>query len=168
MGGLDSYNQIAVAVDHFGRRSCVHVRRILLRRTPIHTAANNVQPRKHTDSGRLHHVFPKGRKVAPARSAGVHRGSDSGAQRMTVGVQSGSGRSGEVRMDVHKSGHDVHAGYIDRLQCSCRIDQCCNRFDFATGDGDIPKSVDAVLTVDQMTALQEQVIGLCVTNRCEQ
>ena len=69
-------------------------------------------------------------------------------------------RSGEhVRMEIDQARSDIQAGDIDhfpRLRCG---NVPLNGGDPAISDGDITYGVDLVFWIDNMSSLEEQVIG---------
>ncbi len=63
-----------------------------------------------------------------------------------------------MHVDVDQAGHDVEAGYRDRLQCLAGIDLLGNRRDLAAGDGDVPHGADAVARIDDVPAGQQEIV----------
>ena len=65
----------------------------------------------------------------------------------------------DVYVDIQQAGRDVMIGYVDRLRRQRRIDVALDSGDFAVGNRDIARFIDAVGRVDHVAVLEEKVVG---------
>ena len=72
-----------------------------------------------------------------------------------------------MHVDIDQPGRDVQAADVNHLRGSGRIDAVGDRCDTPFLDSDILRLIDLVLGVDQVTALEQQVI-LSQERACQQ
>ena len=63
-----------------------------------------------------------------------------------------------MRVDIHQAGRDVESRDVDHLQSGGRIQVLRDGRDRTILDGDIADGADIVLRIDDVAALQKQVI----------
>ena len=61
-------------------------------------------------------------------------------------------------VDVHQARRDVESANVYDLQCLRRIDMLSHRGDLPVADGNVPDRADVVFRIDDMAALQKQVV----------
>ena len=100
----------------------------------------------------------------PASTIGGHAGSEA----VVIGTHAGGTgvcrpRAGKyVNMQIHQAGRDIEPCDVHGFRGLCRRNFGRDRGDPAIFDGDVSSSADLVLWIDDVAALQQQVIFLSV------
>ena len=63
-----------------------------------------------------------------------------------------------VRVNIHQAGRDVEAGHVHRLVCLRRRNFRRHRRNPALRDGHVVHGVQVILRIDDMAALQQQIV----------
>ena len=167
--GLDSHHQVFVLQRARGGGFRIHVGGVLLDFAAAHAVAHDVHEGQHARAGAVDHAVLEVGEVAPAGAAGIDHGGDAGAESEAVRVDAviagvGVARAGagiDVDVNIDEAGGDVKPGSIHCLVRARRGDFAFDGGDFAVAHGDVAHGVDAVLAVDDVAALDEQVeLGL--------
>ena len=163
---LDADDDALVLHRHVGRRLDFHVLEVLLDLARPHACAHDVEEGEHA---RLLVVDDAGLEVfevAPSGRAGVGHGGDARAQREAVRLESpraaGVGVLHQARIDVDvdidQARRDVKAGGVHGLDGARCRDVGGDGGDFAVLDRDVAHGAELVLAVDDVAALDEQVV----------
>ena len=173
--GLDADHVLTVFLRRLGSGPCIHVVDVLLVFVASLAMAHDVE---HRQDARLNiaalgthlvdQISLEFRKVAPAGRARVHGGSYAAAKSMAVGVYvlldrqaaAQSAANNNMRVQIDESGGNVEPRDTDNFPGFARRDVFRHAGDLASGDANIENLVDFVLRIDQMAALEHQVIGL--------
>ena len=107
-------------------------------------------------------------EAPPARGSGIDDGGDARSQREAVGIEavvagvgSALARSGvDVDVNVHEPRRDVVARRIDHFEGLGRSDVRRDGRDFSVRDGHIANRTDLVPGIDDVAALQQEVVLL--------
>ena len=168
MGRLDAHNHAGILFGHGGRRRCVHVLQVLLIFGSAHARSHNIQECQHARFGAIDNVRLEVLKVLPPGAAGIGdrgypRAEGKAIRIYAVVARVGAGFSrARIYMDVNvyqPRGH-IEAGDADGFGGERRIDVRGHRGNAMILNGNIHDAVDTVGGIDDVTALQEEVVTL--------
>ena len=144
----------------------LHVLQVVLDLAASHAVADDVEEGEDAGAGLVDDPCLEIFEVAPAGAAGVGNGGRAAFEREAVRRDAAeSARVAlalagvDVDVDVDETGRDVKAGDIDGLRGLCRRDVGLYRGDFAVFDAHVAHGIDRVPAVDDMSTLQQNVVG---------
>ncbi len=169
MRGLDADDHARIPARHVGRGLGGHVRQILFELSAAHAVADDVQKGEDAGGRAIDDALLEILEVAPARSAGVDNGRHARARRddvrvdaVVAGIRALLTRSRvHVRVNVDEAGSDEQPSRVNRLRRIRRIDLRRDRGNLPGRNRDVSNGVDVVARIDQMPALQQQVVLFC-------
>ncbi len=176
MRALDADDEPLVSQRHVRRGLDLHVRQVLFDRSRAHSGADDIEKRRDAGFRSVDHTRLEVIEGAPARAAGVGHRRDATAEREAVGrqaqVPSGVGIGllavVDVDVDVDEARSDIEARDIDGSRRLRRRNVHRDRGNLLVLDRHVPNGADPVPAVDDVAALQEQiVVGLGASQRHE-
>ena len=166
--GLDPYDQAFVSHRHVRRRLGFHVGQVLLELVAAHAGADDIEERQDSGFRSIDDAILEIVEAPPARRSCVGNRGDARSQRETVriqavvaGVRSAFARSGiRVNVNVDESRRDVESGRIDHFQGVAGVDVRGDGRHFPIRNRDVTHRADVVPGIDDVTALQQEVVLL--------
>src|SRR6266478_4589459 len=163
---FDADDRVAIGHGQVSRGLCVHIVDVLFVGVARHACAEDVQENQHTGAGAVNYVLLELREVVTAGRSGVNHGGHAGAEGEGIGEDApiaasehapiGAGEN--VSMKIDQAGSNVESSHIDHLARLCGGDIRGNGGDPAIPDREVAPSIDIVLAVDEVTALQQEVV----------
>src|SRR5207302_1544559 len=144
----------------------LHVPRVLLDiGAAAHAAADDVEHGEYTGLGTVDDLVAEFAEVAPAGAAGVDdsghaaaKGEAIGADAIFADIFAAHAAGEDVHVHVDQSRTDIEAGNVDGFARLRAGNVGCDSRDLALGDGYIPDRVEIVPGVDDVAALEQQII----------
>ena len=132
-----------------------------------HAGADNVDKGKDAGNGTVDHAILEVGEVFPAGTPCIHGCGDAAAQGKAIGVNAvvsciGVGLAGAcVRMyvDIHQTRRHIETSDIDYLGPWRGLNMLGDRSNLVVLDGNVANGVDFIFGIDDVTALEHQVIG---------
>ena len=166
VSALDADDQALVLECHLRGGPGLHVGQVLLEGAASHPVPDDVQERRDARLRRVDDTTLEVVEVAPARAARVgHRGRAAsqreGVHGHAIGPAGILGSLTVVHVDVHvqETGGHVQPRGVDGLCRLGRRDVRGDGGDLAPLDRDVPHGVDPVPGIDDVAALDQQVVG---------
>ena len=162
---LDAYYHVLVFSRHARRLVGVHVVRILLVVDRGHSGAGDIDQREEPRLAAVDYPIAKILKIAPARASGIHQRRHAGAETKAVGQDAVvaspriavAGRGIGVDVDIYQPRRHVESAHVDDLPGTLRRQGRIYGRDYLPCNANILGRVNAVLGVDQMTALEYEI-----------
>src|SRR5262249_57745810 len=150
-----------------------HVGQILLELSAPHAVADNIKQRQDSGVGSIDDALFEIFKVSPAGASGVGYRRHSCPECEAVGIDTVVARIGSslsrssihVSVNVNKPGRDIQARHVNDLERLSRIDAGCDGCHLAGRDGHVTYRTDLVLCINDMAALQQQIVLLLSRGR---
>jgi len=167
-----SHDQVGIFFDGVSAAFDVHLVDALLQ-AAAHAIGNDVEESEHADLGMVDDAFFFLKKSFGAGSTRVNDGGDAGLQGKIGGnaewrfvgtrfrikpVQRGSANS-DVVVDVDEARSDVETGNVDHFSGRSGGNFFVDEGDFSARDGNIHRSIDVIGGIDDMAALQDEIIA---------
>ncbi len=165
--GLDPDDHVAMLQRHLRRGLRIHVVDVLLGHVRRHAQSHDVQHRQHARSRPIDDAVSELFEVAPPGAAGVHHGRHPRPEAEPVGqdaVVAGprvlhAGRGEDVNVLVDETRGHVQAPDIDHRARLRRIDVASHGRNLAVGDGDVHDRIDLVAGIDDVSALEQDLVS---------
>ena len=160
MGRLYADNNVVVAARRVGAEAGIHLVYVLLV-SSIHTARHDVEKGEHAHQRAIDHLALNQGEIEHTTGAGIDDGGDARRQahvgRVSRAVEREADR--EMCVDVDKTGRHVKARDIDDFASMLVGMLASDGADGSQAYRHVHRAVHVVGRVDDMRALEEQVIG---------
>ena len=167
MGSFDANTDFREGLDHRGGIVSVKGTRVLFE-VSQHTLVDNVDINKDARLGAVDHALFKVTQVTRPSRAGVDHCGDTAAEGVGIGIHAQSFRVAfrracviDMDMNVENARGDNVSADIDDICCQCRVDVVRHRRNLVALDCHIPHCIYAVVRVDNVSTLEQEVVRFC-------